>query len=74
MDALVDPDSELEDYSHEHAKSVDTVEEEQTEEYQTVQSFGTHYNESMVEDSEEGTVSEYTVLIYLNGECDSDLL
>lgn len=28
----------------------------------------------MVEDPEEGTVSEYTVLIYLNGERDSELL
>ncbi|KAG0025699.1 hypothetical protein BGZ82_009885 [Podila clonocystis] len=42
--------------------------------YQTGQSFGAHYDESVVEDPEEGTVSEYTVLIYLNGERDSDLL
>ncbi|KAF9283055.1 hypothetical protein BGZ74_001992 [Mortierella antarctica] len=42
--------------------------------YQTGQSFGAHCDESVVEDPEEGTVSEYTVLIYLNGERDSDLL
>jgi hypothetical protein len=44
--------------------------------YQTGQSFGAHYDESVTDSSEEGgeTVSEYTVLIYLNGESDSDLL
>ncbi|KAF9425685.1 hypothetical protein BGZ94_007308 [Podila epigama] len=42
--------------------------------YQTGQSFGAHYDESVIEDAEQGTVSEYTVLIYLNGERDSDLL
>ncbi|KAF9384952.1 hypothetical protein CPB97_005249 [Podila verticillata] len=42
--------------------------------YQTGQSFGAHYDEAVVEDPEEGTISEYTVLIYLNGERDSDLL
>jgi len=41
--------------------------------YQNGQSFGTHYDESIT-DPEDGTVSEYTVLIYLNGERDSDLL
>ncbi|KAF9275691.1 hypothetical protein BGZ74_003938, partial [Mortierella antarctica] len=29
MDAVVDPDSDLEDYLHEHTKSVGTAEEEQ---------------------------------------------
>ncbi|KAK3827859.1 MAG: hypothetical protein J3Q66DRAFT_276018 [Benniella sp.] len=44
--------------------------------YQTGQSFGAHYDESVTDSSEEDgeTVSEYTVLIYLNGESDSDLL
>ncbi|KAF9437950.1 hypothetical protein BGZ76_010404 [Entomortierella beljakovae] len=44
--------------------------------YQQGQSFGAHYDESVeeiIEDNEE-TISEYTVLIYLNGEKDSDLL
>ncbi|KAG0055526.1 hypothetical protein BGZ83_008271 [Gryganskiella cystojenkinii] len=41
--------------------------------YQKAQSFGAHYDES-VTDPEDGTVSEYTVLIYLNGERDSDLI
>ncbi|GJJ76058.1 hypothetical protein EMPS_08417 [Entomortierella parvispora] len=40
--------------------------------YQNGQSFGAHYDESIT-DPEDGTVSEYTVLIYLNGEKDSDL-
>ncbi|KAF9193311.1 hypothetical protein BGZ50_007572 [Haplosporangium sp. Z 11] len=39
--------------------------------YRQGQSFGAHYDESVTED---GTVSEYTVLIYLNGEGDSDLI
>ena len=45
--------------------------------YQQGQSFGAHYDESVVEQdpSDEGeAVSEYTVLIYLNGERDSDLI
>ncbi|KAF9202883.1 hypothetical protein BGZ49_006998 [Haplosporangium sp. Z 27] len=44
--------------------------------YQTGQSFGAHYDESVEHTSEDGeeTISEYTVLIYLNGERDSDLL
>ncbi|KAG0353420.1 hypothetical protein BG005_007291 [Podila minutissima] len=42
--------------------------------YTTGQSFGAHYGEFVVEDLEEGTVSEYTALIYLNGERDSDFL
>lgn len=44
--------------------------------YQTGQSFGAHYDESVSDSTEEDgeTVSEYTVLIYLNGESDSDLL
>ncbi|KAF9331446.1 hypothetical protein BG006_005705 [Podila minutissima] len=42
--------------------------------YTASQSFGAHYGESVVEDLEEGTVSEYTALIYFNGERDSDLL
>ncbi|KAG0226927.1 hypothetical protein B0O80DRAFT_502598 [Mortierella sp. GBAus27b] len=44
--------------------------------YQTGQSFGAHYDESVTDSTEDGdeTVSEYTVLIYLNGEKDSDLL
>ncbi|KAI1300991.1 hypothetical protein EDD11_005890 [Mortierella claussenii] len=44
--------------------------------YQTGQSFGAHYDESVIDTSESlgETVSEYTVLIYLNGERDSDLL
>ncbi|KAF9299185.1 hypothetical protein BGZ74_009019, partial [Mortierella antarctica] len=41
--------------------------------YQTGYRFGTHYDDSVVEDPEEGTVSEYTILIYLNGEYDLDL-
>ncbi|KAI8605669.1 hypothetical protein EDD21DRAFT_299206 [Dissophora ornata] len=47
--------------------------------YQKGQSFGAHYDESVTDiagshDGETETVSEYTVLIYLNGEKDSDLL
>ncbi|KAG0268328.1 hypothetical protein BGZ95_002507 [Linnemannia exigua] len=44
--------------------------------YQQGQSFGAHYDESVDEKDDEGNdvVSEYTVLIYLNGERDSDLL
>ncbi|KAG0308386.1 hypothetical protein BGZ99_001165 [Dissophora globulifera] len=48
--------------------------------YQNGQSFGAHYDESVTDmnDDEEGdgqeTVSEYTVLIYLNGDKDSDLI
>ncbi|KAF9276427.1 hypothetical protein BGZ74_003645 [Mortierella antarctica] len=42
--------------------------------YQIGQSFGAQYDESVVEDPEEGTVSEYTTLIYLNDKRDSDLL
>ncbi|KAG0204373.1 hypothetical protein BGX28_003693 [Mortierella sp. GBA30] len=45
--------------------------------YQEGQSFGAHYDESVIEqdtDNGDTTVSEYTVLIYLNGERDSDLL
>ncbi|KAG0024322.1 hypothetical protein BGZ80_004284 [Entomortierella chlamydospora] len=43
--------------------------------YQKGQSFGAHYDESVIDTTEEGeTISEYTVLIYLNGERDSDLL
>ncbi|KAF9580948.1 hypothetical protein BGW38_002208 [Lunasporangiospora selenospora] len=41
--------------------------------YQTGQSFGAHYDESVMDD-QDGSVSEYTVLIYLNGERDSDLI
>ncbi|KAG0278811.1 hypothetical protein BGZ96_002240 [Linnemannia gamsii] len=44
--------------------------------YQQGQSFGAHYDESVEEKDDEGNdvVSEYTVLIYLNGERDSDLI
>ncbi|KAF8939343.1 hypothetical protein BGZ47_008213 [Haplosporangium gracile] len=44
--------------------------------YQQGQSFGAHYDESVVEkdDTDNEVVSEYTVLIYLNGERDSDLI
>jgi hypothetical protein len=44
--------------------------------YQQGQSFGAHYDESVEEKDDEGNdvVSEYTVLIYLNGEQDSDLI
>ncbi|KAF9913071.1 hypothetical protein BX616_010177 [Lobosporangium transversale] len=44
--------------------------------YQTGQSFGPHYDESVTDISDQlgETVSEYTVLIYLNGERDSELL
>ncbi|KAF9571649.1 hypothetical protein EC968_000317 [Mortierella alpina] len=45
--------------------------------YQKGQSFGAHYDESVVEkdpNDEGDAVSEYTVLIYLNGERDSDLI
>ncbi|KAG0203793.1 hypothetical protein BGX33_008900 [Mortierella sp. NVP41] len=44
--------------------------------YQQEQSFGAHYDESVEETDDEGNtvVSEYTVLIYLNGERDSDLI
>ncbi|KAI7817036.1 hypothetical protein BC939DRAFT_467203 [Gamsiella multidivaricata] len=43
--------------------------------YQKGQSFGAHYDESVMDRTEElgETISEYTVLIYLNGERDSDL-
>lgn len=44
--------------------------------YQQGQSFGAHYDESVIEKDDAGNdvVSEYTVLIYLNGERDSDLM
>ncbi|KAF9934484.1 hypothetical protein FBU30_001977 [Linnemannia zychae] len=44
--------------------------------YQQGQSFGAHYDESVDELDSDGNnvVSEYTVLIYLNGERDSDLI
>ncbi|KAG0346835.1 hypothetical protein BG005_000508 [Podila minutissima] len=42
--------------------------------YKIGQSFGTHYDESVVGDVEKGAVSEYTVLINLSGEHDSDLI
>ena len=45
--------------------------------YQEGQSFGAHYDESVVEkdpNDEGDAVSEYTVLIYLNGDRDSDLV